>query len=283
MPKPFKEKKPKKRFRNWACLIYPDSQDLKENWRQIISDACVNAFLSPLHDKDVYESDLPEDDPESGDFKHKAGDLKKPHYHLLVCYEGVKTYEQVKTFFESFGGVGCKVMDSKVGAARYLCHMDHPDKARYSEEDVTSFGHEDYLDVIMGVRDWDALMVEIETWCLSHSCFTYAQLKLYCNQYHQLWAKCVSSHSIHFTAFLKSLKYSVEHFSELNNLSCVDDDGVLLLNIDFDHKDDNIISNLKSDLSLSPDSPAGTSPFADPDLGALPDIPLGASKEPPKL
>ena len=54
----------------------------------------VQAFVSPLHDSD----------------KKDDGSLKKSHFHVLMMYDGVKTPEQAREIFESFGGVGCEPM-----------------------------------------------------------------------------------------------------------------------------------------------------------------------------
>ena len=65
------------RTRNWMILVYPESAP--ENWRDIISAEQVQWIESPLHDKDVFtELD------EKGNPEHKAGQTKKPHYHIMI-------------------------------------------------------------------------------------------------------------------------------------------------------------------------------------------------------
>ena len=76
----------------------------------------VAALISPLHDKDT----------------NPSGEPKKPHYHVLLMFEGVKDYEtQVKPIFAEIGGVGREMVNSARGYARYLCHLDNPEKAQY--------------------------------------------------------------------------------------------------------------------------------------------------------
>ena len=82
------------RTRNYATVVYLDS--CADNWVDIIENEKVPVFISPLHDNDV----------------NSNGDDKKPHYHVLVMFDSVKTVEQAKAFFEKFCGVGCKIANS---------------------------------------------------------------------------------------------------------------------------------------------------------------------------
>lgn len=103
--------------------IHPD------NWLEKLSDAHVATLVSPMHIGDV----------------NPDGKPKKPHWHVLIVYEGVKTWEtQVKPFFESFGGVGREDVQSARGYARYLCHLDNPEKCQYNPSGVITYGGADY-------------------------------------------------------------------------------------------------------------------------------------------
>lgn len=75
-----------KRTRAWATIVYEESAP--ENWREKLQGYMVQTFVSPLHDADLKED----------------GSLKKPHWHVLMMYDGVKTPEQAREVFESFGG-----------------------------------------------------------------------------------------------------------------------------------------------------------------------------------
>ena len=93
-----------KRSRNFATVVYPESAP--NDWQEILSSHFVPSFVSPLHDKD----------------KNPTGEDKKPHYHVVVMFEGKKSDEQVKEVFDSIGGVGLEKVQSIRGYARYLCH-----------------------------------------------------------------------------------------------------------------------------------------------------------------
>lgn len=110
------------RNRNFYTLLYPES--CNNNFKQILDDMHVSAFLSPLHDKDVDE----------------YGNLKKEHYHLMVMFDNPHTLNQFKDMIVTpLGGVGADICISRRGYARYLCHLDHPDKFQYNPSDVVSF------------------------------------------------------------------------------------------------------------------------------------------------
>lgn len=125
--------KKEKRTRNWSTIIYPrqteqDETTCPDNWADILGELGVKCAVSPLHDKDV-----------NGD-----GTPKKPHRHVLVAFEGVKSREQAVELFDRIGGVGAEPVNSLYGMTRYLTHMDNPEKAQYSTMDVLTFGGFEY-------------------------------------------------------------------------------------------------------------------------------------------
>lgn len=125
--------KKEKRTRNWSTIIYPrqteqDESTCPDNWADILGELGVKCAVSPLHDKDV-----------NGD-----GTPKKPHRHVLVAFEGVKSREQAVELFDRIGGVGAEPVNSLYGMTRYLTHMDNPEKAQYSTMDVLTFGGFEY-------------------------------------------------------------------------------------------------------------------------------------------
>lgn len=59
---------------------------------------------------------------------------KKSIIMWMILFEGVKTSEQAKEVFSAIGGVGIEPLKSTRAYARYLCHLDNPDKAQYDIE-----------------------------------------------------------------------------------------------------------------------------------------------------
>lgn len=131
------------RTRDYATVVYPESAP--ENWVEILTEQKIQALISPLHDKDK--------NPDNTD--------KKAHYHVHIMFEGPKTKDQAREIFEKIGGVGCEVVNSRRGMARYLTHEDNPDKFKYSKEDVVQLGGVDYFEIINLPSDKYALVGDI--------------------------------------------------------------------------------------------------------------------------
>lgn len=150
------------RTRNFATVVYPDSAP--ENWQQILSEQFIPAFISPLHDKDF----------------NVTGEPKKPHWHVMLMYDGVKSIEQVGEVIEKIGGVGCEVVQSSRGYARYLCHLDNPDKAQYNAEDVKCLSGADYMGVIGLAIDKYKAIGEMIDFCEDNNIVSYSELLKFC-------------------------------------------------------------------------------------------------------
>lgn len=115
-----KTKQPFKRGRNWAIIVYPDS--LPENWKDIIRQEPI--AISPLHDKDI----------------NPDGTKKKPHYHLLLSYKGNKSFGQIDQIARALKAPIPERVNSLTGAARYLTHMDNPEKYQYDSSLIKTYG-----------------------------------------------------------------------------------------------------------------------------------------------
>ena len=109
-----------KKKRYWAFVLYPESAP--ENWRDLLQQTGLSIAVSPLHDKDIDPTGLP----------------KKPHYHVILCYEGPTTYNNVKTNITDPLNQPIPIPLEQVrGYFRYLTHKDNPDKFQYNEKDIT--------------------------------------------------------------------------------------------------------------------------------------------------
>lgn len=111
--------------RNWLVILYPDS--VPPNWREYLEELHLQWFESPLHDKDICADGSP----------------KKPHWHLVFCFEGKKSYSQMLRILKPLNGPIPKVADNIRGAVRYLAHLDNPDKYQYSATEIVCHGGAD--------------------------------------------------------------------------------------------------------------------------------------------
>lgn len=185
------------RTRNYACVVYLDS--VSENWLEIISSSKIPVFISPLHDKDT----------------NPTGEPKKPHHHVLTMYESVKTREQAEDFFKTFGGVGCEVVNSLRGYARYLCHLDNPEKAQYSVDDVKAFGGADYMHAIGTMADKAKSIREMLQFIEENDITCFADLMLLASVQRSDWFDClINSGAYVVKEYIKSRTWKVHKTEE---------------------------------------------------------------------
>ena len=185
------------RFRNYASVVYPESAP--DNWQLIISESKIPCFISPLHDKDL----------------NPTGDPKKPHYHVMIMYEGLKTKDQVTEFIDSFGGVGCEVINSIRGYARYLTHKDNPEKAQYNDEDVLSYGGADYRNAIGTAADKAKSIREMIAWIEENDIICFADLLTYASINRSDWFDTlINSGAYVVKEFIKSRTWKLHQVEE---------------------------------------------------------------------
>lgn len=179
------------RGRNFATVVYPDSAP--ENWKQLLSEHHIPAFISPLHDNDI----------------NPTGEEKKAHYHVLVMFEGKKSDEQIKELFDTFGGVGLEKVGSLRGYARYLCHLDNPDKAQYPPDQVTSLHGADYISIIGLASDKYNAIQDIMEFCVKYKCYLFCDLLRYSALHRRDWFRVLCDNgTVVIKEFLKSFTYA---------------------------------------------------------------------------
>lgn len=103
--------------RNWTFELYDDS--CAKDWEDYLNSTGV-PYIYALHDKDT----------------NPTGEPKKPHYHVMICFDGPVTYSNIKTYADRVGAANGAVqpVGSIRGMVRYFCHKDNADKYQYSED-----------------------------------------------------------------------------------------------------------------------------------------------------
>lgn len=130
---------PNERGRYWAGLIYP-GDSCPDNWQELMQLSSLQILVSPLHDQDIADA--------------KTGELKKPHRHVIAMRMNTTTRRNAQRFFEQFRGPKTIIrLESPRGMARYLIHLDNPDKAQYASEDVLAFNGADWDKIAIPVDD----------------------------------------------------------------------------------------------------------------------------------
>lgn len=163
------KEKSTRRVRSWATVVYPESAP--ENWMQLLGEKCIPVMISPLHDLDL----------------NPTGEAKKPHYHVLFVFEGVKSRDQVMEFVSLIAGVGLEPVGSTRGYARYLCHLDNPEKAQYRPQDVKCYGGADYMSIIGLAIDKYVAIGEMMDFCDSNGIRSYSILMRYARDQRMDW------------------------------------------------------------------------------------------------
>ena len=131
--------------------------------------------------------------------------LKKPHWHILIFFEGKKSYEQIKKIADLINGASPQYVQNLTGMLRYFAHLDNPEKAQYKKNDIIGHGV-DVSKYLESEDDIDKLEQDIEIYCEENHIAEYAQLIKISRQFDG-WHKCVSTHTIHFRAFVNSLRH----------------------------------------------------------------------------
>lgn len=111
------------RSRNWTFVGYPNDS-LPTNYRDILDEEHLCWAESPIHDAD-YNPD---------------GTPKKPHIHFVVCFEGNKSFEQIRELTEKLNAPVPQKVASVNGLVRYFIHKDNPEKFQYKREDIVCHG-----------------------------------------------------------------------------------------------------------------------------------------------
>lgn len=111
------------RKKNWCFIVYPESAPT--DWIKQLDDMHIQGYISPLHDRDI------EDDGYTP---------KKPHYHVLIKFTASIGYHAALDKFNFLELKYIKPIDSFPPMARYLCHLDHKEKAQYNPDDVIALG-----------------------------------------------------------------------------------------------------------------------------------------------
>lgn len=147
---------------NWRVILYPES--LKPNWLSILRASLFEFAVSPLHDCDVWTEEDPHFDP----LVHAVGEIKKPHYHVVIHFGGPKPIRFVRSLFDQLIEVSDDYKDATghcniipgfdLGkAVRYLVHYDcDRTKHHYDQASIQAFNGFDVNKFFKLTKDQEA-------------------------------------------------------------------------------------------------------------------------------
>lgn len=167
-----------KRFRNYVGIGYPES--LKNGWIDILENTHIKTLISPLHDKDFDEN----------------GELKKPHYHIILIFENKKSFKQVQEIFNAINAFQkIEAVHSLKGQARYLCHLDNAKKHKYDINDVKALNGVNFLKLI----ETDEIKLEIISSMINfiekNNFVFFSDFLKYCSENNKIWFKSLCENS----------------------------------------------------------------------------------------
>lgn len=179
------------RTRNFATVVYPESAPA--DWMERLDQLHIAALVSPLHDRD----------------ENPNGENKKPHYHVMLMFESPTDYEsKVAPIFAEIGGVGREMVNSARGYARYLCHLDNPEKAQYSPSEVRCIGGADFYAITNLPTDDLKMLGEVFTFIQEQGIYSLAELLTVCQLSHPEWFSMIAMSRCYVVdKFIKSLAW----------------------------------------------------------------------------
>lgn len=201
-----------RRARNWCAVVYPDSAP--DDWKNLLDSLNVKWACSPLHDKDT-------DDDEQ---------MKKAHWHIVICYSGNKSFEQVK---EDLSELNCpipQICRDVRSSVRYFIHKDHPHKFQYSQNDIECFGGFDISDVFsFSKSEKTDLFREILEYIRDNDIVEFFDLMNYAMEERPTdWFPLMTeSGSLMLERYIKSNRHRIRTPQSYNGVK-VDEDGVII-------------------------------------------------------
>lgn len=129
--------------RAWAFVLYLESAP--SDWMDKLKQSGLKIAISPYHDKDINPDGTP----------------KKPHYHIILVYDGPTTYNNVKSFTDSLNQPIPQALEQVRGYYRYFSHKDNPDKYQYDETEIVTLGGFNISDFVEMTKS-EALIIKRE-------------------------------------------------------------------------------------------------------------------------
>lgn len=187
------DKKVKKR--HWAFVAYPES--LPVDWIDQLKQSGLKVAISPLHDRDV----------------NPTGEPKKPHYHVIISYDGPTTFGNVEKLTLRLNQPIPQPLEQVRGYYRYLTHEDNPEKAQYDEADIRTLNGFNILDFVeLTKSEVTKYIREIRRFICENDIVEYAVLLDVLDEGECIpaeWFEVASSHTLLFTAYLRSRRYMI--------------------------------------------------------------------------
>lgn len=192
-----KKQKSDNRQRQYAFLVYEDSS--YPDWMDRLDAMHIEALVSPYHDRD----------------KNPDGSDKKPHWHVMLMFAGKKSKDQIDAIREKVLGPNYNKAFEDVGSlrgyARYMCHLDNPEKAPYDPADVRAFAGVDYDAIIALPSDDDNMLGDIFEYIREHNVRYFSDFLVMCRRDNPDWFSMMVRRKAYIVIeFIKSEAYKAK-------------------------------------------------------------------------
>lgn len=205
------------RSSNWCTLVYPESAN--PHWIDRLRLTHIPFAVSPLHDKDVYVQELEQDyDP---DHIYEVEGMKKPHYHVVLKFDTLKSLSQVKCILsEALGEKGVVqpfVCHSVRQMVRYFAHLDDPQKYPYDFLQTQTYGLplKDFL--TFSPSEANAIFRNIMSWIRVSGVEEFEDVWNYALDHDSDWCDILTkgNYSFNVTKFLDSRRHRKKENEEV--------------------------------------------------------------------
>lgn len=188
------DKKTSIKKRNWAFILYPDSAP--SDWKDILAQSGLQCAISPLHDKDF----------------NATGEAKKPHYHVIIVYNGPTSFNVVKGVCDSLNCPIPQALEQIRGYYRYLTHKDNPEKAQYSDNDITTINGFDISNFVERTSsETSAIIRQIYDYIIKNDIIEFHLLTDYAFLNNADWFDVLTNgYTLYFTAVIRSRRLDVK-------------------------------------------------------------------------
>lgn len=158
-------------------ILYPDDNINHKHALYIIQQKYD--YLSIYHDKDKYIFDVLDD---NGSVIHQKGELKKPHYHILLHFNNPRYTSGVAKELQIEDNLlqKCSSADSYI---IYLTHKDEPLKHQYDVSDFSGTLIDKVLRVYDTPPDLESQFNKIIDYIENNRGITYRELGRWCATY----------------------------------------------------------------------------------------------------
>lgn len=191
-----------KKSRYWAFLMYPDSRPV--DWEDQLQSTGLPIAISPLHDRDTNDD----------------GTIKKPHWHVLLCFDGPTTLNCIQDISARVNGTTIIPVNSVRGMYRYHLHEDNPEKFeywKYPEEYqrtfINGFDIKDYSSLTS--QEEVAMHALIFRYINEQKIFEYSDLVDYCMNEDMQAFDFVVHHTLVFNSYCASRRHKMKIKKEL--------------------------------------------------------------------